>query len=572
MAARTTRHDNSVVEKHTRAFRRAKVHTFIVRSLRVLLPVLAISATSMYFFYSKMSVVWEEGPGKGKAEINVTGRGLVMTNPEYRGFDEKNGSYVVRAKRSVQKFKTPHVFQLEKVEARVDNKQNQWLQLVAQQGTYDNEKKNLLLHSKIDIKTSTQMYATLQSAEMNLTKKTISGQGPVKVGMPQGTIYAEKVRIFPSQNRLYFQNKVQLHINSLPQKSQDAKAGNGNTQSIFTNKNEPIDVAAESLEINDKASYALFQGEVSAVQSDMTLQAQKLQINYLSKGNINPLEQSDNSGSQQIKSVEASENVLLTSGEGRYVSAGYTKFDNEKQIVTLTEKVKVSQGKNILTGDKLVIDLKKRHSFFPPIGRVSGKFIPANTSKKKAAKKKSQKPQSLAQTFSQAGSSNNGPLTVYANSLDIYDQKKLAIFNGNVEVQRGGNSIRSGRLVLEYSGNTPVGGRQDVKASNEARVKKIIARNKVLIRTAHSQQVTSDRAVFDVPKEIVTIDGNVVLSQGKNVLKGEKLVINLRSGKYNFINEVAKNGATGPSRLKGSDGRVRVMIIPGTVQKNFRQK
>ncbi len=43
--------------------------------------------------------------------------------------------------------------------------------------------------------------------------------------------------------------------------------------------------------------------------------------------------------------------------------------------------------------------------------------------------------------------------------------------------------------------------------------------------------VTGDTAVVDMATNTITVDGNVVLSQGANVISGAKLVVNLATGR-----------------------------------------
>jgi len=55
-----------------------------------------------------------------------------------------------------------------------------------------------------------------------------------------------------------------------------------------------------------------------------------------------------------------------------------------------------------------------------------------------------------------------------------------------------------------------------------------------------------------VPAQLVTVGGNVVLMQGKNVLKGDRLVIDLKTGESRFENR--GNTAAG--------GRIRALFMP----------
>src|SRR3569833_1898795 len=81
------------------------------------------------------------------------------------------------------------------------------------------------------------------------------------------------------------------------------------------------------------------------------------------------------------------------------------------------------------------------------------------------------------------------------------------------------------------------------------KIKKLEARGGVIV-TQKEQTATGDLGLFDMPSNTVTLTGNVVMTQGKNVLRGDKLVVDLTSGVSRV--ESAKNG----------HGRVQGLFLP----------
>ena len=72
----------------------------------------------------------------------------------------------------------------------------------------------------------------------------------------------------------------------------------------------------------------------------------------------------------------------------------------------------------------------------------------------------------------------------------------------------------------------------------------------VMARTPPGDRTaTGDRVVFDMAKNLVTLAGNVVLTQGNNVVRGDRLVVDLTT----------KRG-----RVEG--GRVQTLITPADAQ------
>ena len=86
----------------------------------------------------------------------------------------------------------------------------------------------------------------------------------------------------------------------------------------------------------------------------------------------------------------------------------------------------------------------------------------------------------------------------------------------------------------------------------DTQITKIEAKGDVIINSKDDQTTTSDWAVYDLPTQLVTVGGNVVLTQGKNVLKGDRLVIDLKTGESRFEN--TGNTAAG--------GRIRALFMP----------
>jgi len=159
--------------------------------------------------------------------------------------------------------------------------------------------------------------------------------------------------------------------------------------------------------------------------------------------------------------------------------------------------------------------------------------------------------QSIGSSFQSYQANTDKPIDIEADLLEVDDKKKQAVFKGNVVARQGGFSLKAKELAVFYTGQpgSDVATASTKKTDGDpgASITRIEARGKVLVSTKDDQTATSEWANFDVVKQIITIGGNVVLSQGTNVLRGDRLVINLKSGKSRFENE----GETGKQRIRG---------------------
>lgn len=154
--------------------------------------------------------------------------------------------------------------------------------------------------------------------------------------------------------------------------------------------------------------------------------------------------------------------------------------------------------------------------------------------------------QSVGATFGGFSSNSNEPINIEADTLEVLDADKIAIFSGNVIAVQGKMTMRSKRLKVRYSDQQA--GAAGEKKSGGSQITSITAEGKVLIESGDDQTVTSDRAFFDVIQQTVTISGNVVLSQGENVIEGDNLVIDLKTSRSRFVN---RDGTSKRQRVRG---------------------
>lgn len=128
----------------------------------------------------------------------------------------------------------------------------------------------------------------------------------------------------------------------------------------------------------------------------------------------------------------------------------------------------------------------------------------------------------LAESLSGFSGNSDKPINIESDSLEVRDKEQIAIFTGNVRVVQGDVTLKTKVLKVWYEGKMGAAGQQQIR--------KLDAEGKVLV-TTKDQTTTGERASFDMKTQIITMTGDVVLSQGKNVLKGDRLVVDLNTGR-----------------------------------------
>ncbi|QLF69187.1 LptA/OstA family protein [Peteryoungia desertarenae] len=143
--------------------------------------------------------------------------------------------------------------------------------------------------------------------------------------------------------------------------------------------------------------------------------------------------------------------------------------------------------------------------------------------------------------------SNDQPIQIESDSLEIREQEKRAFFTGNVKVVQGTTTLQAGAMTVLYSGEG-----SGITQGN-ADIQKIDVNNKVFLSSG-TQQATADSGYFDMERQIFVLEGDrVVLSEGKNVFVGCKLTVQM---------------TTGQAKLDSCGGRVQIQLDPKSQQTN----
>ena len=162
-------------------------------------------------------------------------------------------------------------------------------------------------------------------------------------------------------------------------------------------------------------------------------------------------------------------------------------------------------------------------------------------------------PPNALQGFSQ---NRDEPVHIEAATLEVRDKQKVATFSGDVHVKQGDTTMLCKTLVVLYEQDGGGKPKKGMKAATpgpggEQKIKRLEARGNVVV-TQKDQTATGELGIFDMPSNTVTLTGGVVMTQGQNVLRGDKLVVNLTSG----VSRVES--------AKGGRGRVEGLFIPSS--------
>ncbi len=142
------------------------------------------------------------------------------------------------------------------------------------------------------------------------------------------------------------------------------------------NSNAPVDVAADRIEVQDRADRAILSGNVVARQAELTLSAARVTVVYTGGGGV------------KINRIDASGGVTVKS-PGETARGQIAIYDLDRKIITMIGDVSLVQKDARVNGARLVIDLDSGRAVMdgggPPGttrqgGRVTGTFtVPQKT-------------------------------------------------------------------------------------------------------------------------------------------------------------------------------------------------
>ena len=121
-------------------------------------------------------------------------------------------------------------------------------------------------------------------------------------------------------------------------------------------------------------------------------------------------------------------------------------------------------------------------------------------------------------------------------SLEYWDARQLAVARGEATVVENENRLVADILTAYIRPG----------ATGKQEVERIDALGGVHISTK-TEIVRGDEGVYEVPKQVATVCGNVKITRGENQLNGDCAVVDLKTGR---------------SRLSGGSGKVKGLILP----------
>jgi lipopolysaccharide export system protein LptA len=153
-----------------------------------------------------------------------------------------------------------------------------------------------------------------------------------------------------------------------------------------------------------------------------------------------------------------------------------------------------------------------------------------------------------APAAAQLASSSNAPIDISSDESEVHSAQCLSIWRGQAEALQGDTRLRAN--VIEASAK-----QKGADASGQMRcgeTDKIVADGDVYYVTP-TQVAHGQHAVYTADADQIVLTGNVIVVQGKNVVRGDRLVIHVSTHEAHMESDV---------KGRGKPGRVRGVFYP----------
>ncbi|WP_148309280.1 LptA/OstA family protein [Sphingopyxis fribergensis] len=142
-----------------------------------------------------------------------------------------------------------------------------------------------------------------------------------------------------------------------------------------------------------------------------------------------------------------------------------------------------------------------------------------------------------------ANHNSAAPVDFDAGSIEVQDRADRVVLEGNVRVTQAGMTLTAARMTVAYSRQ---GGTE---------VNRLDATGGVVV-TKGDERASGNVAIYDLDRRLITMVGNVQLTQRGNRLNGGRMVIDLSTGRATVDGRGAARGPDGNPVQGGSGGRV----------------
>jgi len=198
-------------------FAKAARHSRMVRMLRVAVPaavVLAMAGIVAAAIFNPFRMLLPKIP-VDMDNVVVSGTKITMESPHLAGFSTDQRPYEMWAKAAIQDLTDPDHVELKTLRAKLMMEDKSTVTMDARTGYFDSKQQMLDLRKDIFLQSSTGYEARMTQAYVDINKGTVTSDEHVDVKLLNGTLTADKLRVFNGGEVVRFEGNVVMNLDNL---------------------------------------------------------------------------------------------------------------------------------------------------------------------------------------------------------------------------------------------------------------------------------------------------------------------------------------------------------------------
>jgi lipopolysaccharide export system protein LptC len=197
--------------ERARAFRAARRHSVLVKTLKVLLPLAAIGVVSLYFSPTQLTIEID-GATASLEGVSVESGNLKMVNPKLSGMHPDYGRYEIRAQTALQAVDTPQMVTLDAITGSLVSPEGEATRLEALSGLFDTQERRLTFRQGVSIEGRAGLWVEMRSATLHFADQLIVSEEPVSMSFRGSQITADSVLLHTGDARVIFSGAVKVRL------------------------------------------------------------------------------------------------------------------------------------------------------------------------------------------------------------------------------------------------------------------------------------------------------------------------------------------------------------------------
>jgi lipopolysaccharide export system protein LptA len=145
----------------------------------------------------------------------------------------------------------------------------------------------------------------------------------------------------------------------------------------------------------------------------------------------------------------------------------------------------------------------------------------------------------------QLSQNTKAPVDVAADAQDFTNSQCVNVWRGNVEALQADARLRTDLLKAYFRSKASKPGSTNNACGDLLRME---AEGSIYYMTPQ-QRVHGDNAIYEADSDTLTVTGDVVAVNGQNVIRGQKMVINTKTGEGHMVG--VNTGRNQPNRVRG---------------------